>query len=286
MTEANMTARERDYSPSSCVENLDDVLADFLEQCVSSSEKYASQTHKDVAYGSAVRTVMDVSVPDGEGPFPVHVFVHGGYWQEFSKAESTFAIGNFLDHDSILVVMDYTLAPKAGMAQIIDEVRAGTLWVLRNIARFGGDPENITMSGHSAGAHLLAQTIAMDWQSEGFDACPLKGATLVSGVYDLRPLVGTYINDALGMDGTEAARHSPALHLPKSACPMVLSVGENETDAFKMQTQSYGEILAKAGFENDDIPMSGFNHFDIILELGNPDSPLFLAIAEQMGLTL
>jgi arylformamidase len=170
------------------------------------------------------------------------------------------------------------------MAQIIDEARACALWVLRNIARYGGDPHNITMSGHSAGAHLLAQILAMDWQAEGYDACPLKGAALVSGVYDLRPLVGTYINDALGMDEAEAARHSPALHLPKSTCPIVLCVGGDETEAFQDQTADFTKSLQNAGHDGTQLPMPSFNHFDIVLELGNPKSPLFLAIAGQMGI--
>ncbi len=282
MTETNMTAKEREYTPSSCVENLDDVLLAFAEQCINMSEKYKSNTHADVPYADAPRTVMDIFVPDGDGPFPVHVFVHGGYWQEFSKAESTFAAGNFLNHNSILVVMDYTLAPEAKMAQIIDEARRCAVWVAKNIADYGGDPDNITMSGHSAGAHLLAQILATNWQAKGFDACPIKGATLVSGVYDLRPLVGTYINDALAMDADEAACHSPQLHLPEPTCPVVLSVGEVETDAFKSQTQNFADALQKAGHDCTNIPMAGFNHFDIILELANPQSPLFLAIKAQM----
>ena len=277
-----MTPLELEYSPSSCVENLDAVLADFNDQCRAMSEKYANFAHEDVPYGKSERTMMDIYVPKGEGPFPVHVFVHGGYWQAFSKRESTFAVGNFLDHNTILVVMDYTLAPEAKMAQIIDEARACALWVLRNIARYGGDPQNITMSGHSAGAHLLAQILAMDWQAEGFAACPLKGAALVSGVYDLRPLVDTYINDALDMDEVEAARHSPALHLPKSACPIALSVGQNETKAFKGQTANFAKALQMAGHECMSVPMVDYNHFDIILQMANPQSPLFLAIAAQM----
>jgi arylformamidase len=213
----------------------------------------------------------------------VHVFIHGGYWQEFSKRESNFAAGNFLNHNCILVVMDYTLAPQAKLAQIIAEIRAGLLWVLQNIVRFGGDQKNITASGHSAGAHLLAECIAMDWKSEGYSACPLKGALLVSGVYDLRPLVDTYINDALGMDDAQASAASPLLHLPKSACPMVFTVGEYETDAFKQQTADYCAALHAKGIDSTFIPMTGFNHFDIILELGNAKSPLFGAIKQQAG---
>lgn len=283
MTEANPTPLEREYSPSSCVEDIGVYIRQYVQRSAKMRQLLANNLHENVAYGSAPRTNMDIFVPDGKGPFPVHVFIHGGYWQELSKRESAFAAANFLDHNVIFMVLDYTLAPEAKMTRIVAEARAGVLWVLRNIARYGGDPDNITVSGHSAGAHLLANCIAMDWQSQGFKICPLSGAALVSGIYDLRPLVSTYINDALGLDVPSAVAASPLLHLPQSACPMAFSVGENETNAFKKQTSDYRAALRAKGMDSTFIAMPGFNHFDVVLELANAQSALFEAVMERMG---
>ncbi len=282
MTEANKTALEREYSPSSCVDDIGVFIDEYIQQSALMRKTYAANLYENLHYGDAPRAMMDVFVPSGTGPFPVHVFIHGGYWQALSKAESIFAAKNFLDQGIIFIALDYTLAPDANLAQITSEARAGALWVLREISRFGGDATNITMSGHSAGAHLLAEIIAMDWPGAGFETCPLTGAALISGVYDLRPLVQTYINDALGMSDEDAATASPLLHLPQSACPLIFTHGDNETDAFKQQTKIFHNALKEKGFESEYMPMAGFNHFDIILELADPKSPLFVAIMQQM----
>ncbi len=282
MTEANKTALEREYSPSSRVDDIGVFIDEYIRQSAHMREAYAANLYENLHYGDAPRAMMDIFVPKGAGPFPVHVFIHGGYWQALSKIESIFAAKNFLDQGIIFIALGYTLAPKANLAQITQEARAGALWVLHEIARFGGDPHYITMSGHSAGAHLLAEIIAMDWPDAGFAKCPLAGATLISGVYDLRPLVQTYINDALGMSAEDAAMASPLLHLPQSACPLIFTHGDNETNAFKAQTRTFRKALQEKGIESDYLSMAGFNHFDIILELANPASPLFAAIMQQM----
>lgn len=278
MTEAQMTALERDYSPSTCVDDIGAYVGQYVKQSAQMRKIHAGGLHENVSYGAGARNNMDIFVPDGAGPFPVHVFIHGGYWQELSKRESAFAAGNFLDHNSIFVVLDYTLAPEANILQITAEVKAGLLWILRHIDFYDGDARKITVSGHSAGAHLLAMALGLDWEKEGFTACPFLAALLISGVYDLRPLVDTYINDALGMDKITAVAASPLLHLPDQTCPLMFSVGENETAAFKRQTSDYQMALAKAGFDSINIPMPGFNHFDVVLELGNAKSALFAAV--------
>ena len=274
-SERILSALERAYSPSTCVDDIAPLLRRYARLSAQMRRRYAARLHEDVAYGPRPRARMDIFVPQGDGPHPVHVFIHGGYWQELSKRQSAFAAGNFLEHGQIFVAMDYTLAPQASLAQIMAEARTGALWVLRHISRYGGDPARIHFSGHSAGAQLVAHIVSMDWRAQGYAHCPLAGAALISGIYDLRPLVRTYINDALGLDEAQAAAASPLLHLPASACPLVFSVGEIETKAFKQQTADYQSALRASGFASTFVPMPGFNHFDVVLELANAQSALF-----------
>ncbi len=280
-SERPLTPLERDYSPSTCAGDIAPTLRRYASLSAHMRRRYRDQLHEDVAYGPRPRTTMDIFVPQGDGPYPVHVFIHGGYWQELSKRQSAFAAGAFVERGHIFVALDYTLAPEVTLMQIISEARTGALWLLRHIKRYGGDPARIHFSGHSAGAHLLAEIISMDWLKEGFAACPLSGATLISGIYDLRPLVNTYINDALGLDEVQAAAASPLLHLPQSACPLTFTVGEIETGAFKAQTANYRAALLERGFSSEFVPMPGFDHFDVVLELGKTDGALSGGIAGE-----
>ncbi|MBL4801393.1 MAG: alpha/beta hydrolase [Emcibacter sp.] len=272
----------KEYSPSSCIDDVMVYIRQYEEQSRAADEKLDTQCHRDIKYGPEKRAHMDIFMPRGQGPFPVHVFIHGGYWQELSKAQSSFAAPNFLDHDIIFIALDYTLAPEASLFQIVDQVRHGILWILDNIAHYGGDKHNITLSGSSAGAHLVAETLAMNWVAQGYDHCPIKGTCQVSGIYDLRPLVQTYINDPLHMTIEDANALSPQFHIPESACPVIFSVGGNETNEFKRQTHDYSAAWQKAGHQASYVQMPAFNHFDIILELNNKNSPLFKAVLAQI----
>jgi len=280
----NMTKEtlEREYSPSSCVDDIMIHIQDYSDLSRAAHLKLSSQCQANVKYGPAPREYMDIFVPKGEGPFAVHVFIHGGYWQELSKAESAFAAPNFLDHNIIFIALDYTLAPQESLFEIVAQVRSAALWILNNIAEYSGNKDNITLSGSSAGAHLVAEILSMDWASHGYEYCPIKGACAVSGIYDLRPLTHTSINEPLRMTLSDATALSPMFHIPEKSGPVIFSVGGNETNEFKRQTKDYMTAWQKAGHKASYVDMPAFNHFDIILELGNKTSPLFEAILAQI----
>lgn len=263
----------REYSPSSCIDDIGVYIQQYVVQSQAAIKTLKPQCLK---YGPAERAHMDIFVPDGKGPFPVHIFIHGGYWQELSKSESAFAAPNFTDHNIIFIALDYSLAPEASLFEIVDQVRNGILWIWDNISNYNGNKGNITLSGSSAGAHLVAEILS------GFDCCPIKGACEVSGIYDLRPLVQTYVNEPLQMTEEDATALSPLFHIPQQACPVIFSYGGNETDEFKRQTRDYMQAWQGAGHEASYVAMSAFNHFDIILELNNKNSPLFQAILAQI----
>ncbi len=270
---------EREYTPSSCIDDIMVYIRKYGDQSQAVNETLNSKCQK---YGPEKRSHMDIFVPGGEGPYPVHVFIHGGYWQELSKTESTFAAPNFTNHNIIFIALDYSLAPEANMFEIIDQVKRGFMWVLDNIENYQGDKNNITLSGSSAGGHLVAEVLSIDWPKYGYDDCPIRGACEVSGIFDLRPLALTSVNKPLGMSEEDASQLSPLFHIPKHACPVIFSYGENETTEFKRQTQDYMNAWQEAGHVATYIDMLGFNHFDIILELNNKNSPLFRAILEQI----
>ena len=98
----------------------------------------------------------------------------------------------------------------------------------------------------------------------------MKGAVLVSGIYDLEPLIGTSINEALGLDPATAARNSPLRRPLKGFPPSLVCWGENETDQFKRQSRAFAQALRRAGTECAAFECPGRNHFDVILDLADP----------------
>jgi arylformamidase len=82
-------------------------------------------------------------------------------------------------------------------------------------------------------------------------------------------LVGTYINDAVGMDFDAAHRNSPALKDLSGFPPSVIAWGGQETDAFKRQSRFFSKALQDAGCAVDMLEVPQRNHFDIVHDLAN-----------------
>ena len=84
------------------------------------------------------------------------------------------------------------------------------------------------------------------------------------------------------MTKEDAHKLSPLYHVPNHSCPIIFTVGENETSEFHRQTNEYMNACNQKGIETSFIEILGFNHFDIALELNKKDSPLFQAVLKQI----
>jgi arylformamidase len=255
------------YSPSSMIDgDLGPFIAAYAAQ--SAAARAACPAMRTLTYGAQATQTLDIVLPEGAGPHPLHVFIHGGYWQELSKKESLFAAPETLARGIGFAALDYTLAPQATLREIVDEVVNALSFLRRRAADLGIDPECIVVSGSSAGAHLAAMaTLRLA------PADRPAGLILLSGVYDLRPLLGTYINDAVGMDARTASDLSPALHDLAGFPPSLVAWGAIETDEFKRQSLHFADLLVQAGCPAQTLQVAGRNHFDIVHDIAN-DSAL------------
>ena len=262
-------AREREYSPSSVIGGD---YAPFLARYRAESEA-ALRTlavQRDLSYGDAARALIDYFPPPASADRPgLLVYFHGGYWQELSKAESAFLAPAWHAAGFAHAVVGYRLAPAARLPEIVNECRAAVRWLHWRADRLGFDAGNIVAAGSSAGAYLAAACA---------DAAPapLRGIVPVSGIYDVAPLIGTSINDALGLDDATAAAMD-LLTTPRRFCPAVVAWGEIETSEFKRQSRAFAARLASDAIPCTALEVPGRNHFDVVLDLADPASPLFAA---------
>lgn len=225
------------------------------------------------ARSAAARRELGARVmPVGEGtllvaaptPAPVLVFVHGGYWQALSAADSMFLAIGALAHGWSFAAVEYTLAPAATLPAMVSECRAALAALARHVA-----PTSAVLAGHSAGAHLAAMVSLAN--SAPF---PIERTVLVSGVFDLRPLVHTTVNTPLGLDEASAAAVSPLLLPVRSGARAVMAWGDNDTEAFAAQSRDYAAHLAAGGATVDTLECAGRHHFDIVDDLVDPATPL------------
>jgi arylformamidase len=270
MTQLDPAAREREYSPSSVVGGD---YARFIERYRTDSDA-AFRTlavRRGLRYGAAPRARLDFFPARPAGGSPgLLVYVHGGYWQELSTAESAFLAPAWHAAGFAHAVVGYTLAPDARLPAIVDECRASIAWLEAQAGALGFDAANVVIAGSSAGAYLAAACAEAPPR-------PLRGLVAVSGIFDVAPLIGTSINEKLGLDAPAAAALDLLDARRRFACPAVIAWGEIETSAFKRQGAAFAARLTAGDVPCTTLEIPGRNHFDVILELGNPASPLFVA---------
>jgi alpha-L-fucosidase 2 len=100
---------------------------------------------------------LDAHVPEGKGPFPAIILVHGGGWTVGTKtANFVKPLFPVLDETGMVwFSIDYRLAPKHPYPAARLDVEAAIRWVKANAKKYKVDPKRIALMGESAGAHLV-----------------------------------------------------------------------------------------------------------------------------------
>ena len=240
---------EQEYSPSS---RAGGSAAPFIEDYRSRSataRRALAERVEELGGG----TLLVRAAPSA----PLVVFIHGGYWQALSAEESLFLAPGAIAAGWSYAAVEYTIAPEGDLPRMVAECRAA----LAALAAAGGFT-SVALAGHSAGAHLAAMVALVEEPP-----LPIDHVVLVSGVYDLRPLVHTTVNEPLGLTVDAAAELSPAL-LPATNRPRVtVTWGDNDTDAFRAQGHVYAAKLRAAGVQVVEEERAGRHHFDILDDL-------------------
>jgi len=221
--------------------------------------------------------------PAAKTPAPCLVFIHGGYWQAFGKGDFSFVAPAYQDAGISVAVVDYTLAPKASMDEIVRQNRAAIAWLHKNARELGIDPGRIHVAGHSAGGHLTAMMLETDWRPFGLERSPVRGGCAVSGLYDLEPIRLAYLNKVLGLDPEAARRNSPILGVPKAAPPLILALGREETPEFLRHQAEFAEAWRKKGLALEVADEPGVHHFSVMDRFCEPGSILNRALMRQIS---
>ncbi|XP_065829503.1 kynurenine formamidase-like isoform X2 [Oscarella lobularis] len=231
------------------------------------SARQSCRCELDVPYGEGARQKYDVYYPKGslQEDAPVFVYIHGGYWQiqEISKDNGGFMAETFTGAGCIVVGFGYPLAPDSSLPDIIESARLGVKAIQKKFPK-----SRIFLCGHSAGAHLAAMVVC-----SGDAVGPVEGVFLVSGVFDVVPLLSTDNNDLLKMNEQTAVECSPLKYASKfpPTCKAIVIVGEHESPAFKEQKAAYAKALQKTGVAHcEEIEVPQVDHFNLAENLRDP----------------
>jgi arylformamidase len=207
---------------------------------------------------------------------PIFVFIHGGAWLRGIAKNYGFPAELFVNAGAHYVALDFVAIEPAGgdLRVMADQVRRGIAWVYRNAARFGADANQLYVGGHSSGGHLCGVTLVTDWQKEyGLPPDFIKGALLMSGMYDMQPLRLSKRSAYIRFDDEMEQAMSTQRHLHRLTAPVVVTYGTGETPEFQRQSRDFSMAVKAAHKPIELIEAANYNHFEMLETLGNPYGP-------------
>ena len=271
----NASQLEEEYSPSSVIGGN---YLPFIHEYIKRSDDVASSNSIiECFYGPMQSNSVDLILPENtpkDKPFPLLVFIHGGYWQELSKKESLFAAKDILSEGIAFAAVDYTLCPNVTIQAIVDECVMALRYLQSIGSKYNFDPNKIILAGSSAGAHLASMCVLEGMKAKNDSSLRIASTILVSGIYELEPIIQTSINDAIKMNRTVANSMSPMLKDLENFPDTLIVWGENETAEFKGQSNVFSKKLIEFGVNVKAFEVPSRNHFDVILDLTNRNTLL------------
>ncbi len=228
-----------------------------------------------IRYGATPRQTIDLFSPPDAAGAPLALFIHGGWWRSLDPSSFSHLARGLNERGVAVALAGYDLAPRARIADIIDQMRGACLYLWR---RFG---RRVLVFGHSAGGHLAACMLATDWKALAPDAPAdlVPAAYSISGVFDLTPLVGISINRDLRLDDEEARRVSPLFWPAPAGRPFDAVAGARESSEFLRQSRAIADTWGKAGVVTRYEAVPGTNHFTVLDALVDPQSTMVARLA-------
>lgn len=254
----------------------------------STTEAAAPRTRPDktFAYGADPLQELDFyKAKSAPGPAPLVVFVHGGGWKRGSKdvAASRYAPAHYTGLGYNYASINYRLVPAATVEQQAADVALAVKALLDRSRELGIDRRKVVITGHSAGAHLVA-LVGTDEQylrAAGLSFADIAGVNPNDGAaYDVAaqmqdggPMMQDTYRQAFGTDPARQRALSPTLQAAAPNAPRFLLIhvqrrdGITQAKALEAALRQGGAMVERREFEGRGLQ----GHAEINRQLGNPD---------------
>ena len=237
-----------------------------------------------VPYGPTPGQTLDLFPARTPGS-PINIFVHGGFWRFLDSFDHTLVAPAILDAGGASILINYDLCPIVPLTEVINQARSALKWVWDNAEEVNGNREEIFVSGHSAGGHLAMMMCTGDFNRDlGLPEDVVKGATIVSAMLDLEPIMLVPGCEDLFVTAETVRELSPRYNPPAPHIPLVVAVGGLETSEWIRQTEDMVAVLKNQGSPVHFLKPAYDQHYSILLSLANPMTELCSEMLRQMGL--
>ncbi len=205
------------------------------------------------------RCRLDVYYPTDVKDFATVVWFHGGGL----KAGNRFVPRELKEQGLAVVAVNYRLNPHVKSPAYVEDAAAAVAWTFKNIATYGGSPQRIFVSGHSAGGYLTSM-VGLDkrWlAAHKIDADQIAGLIPFSG----HTITHFTVRAERGIDGKQPIIDdmAPLYHVRKDAPPLLLITGGRDLEMLgRYEENAYmWRMMQVAGHPDTTLhELEGFNH--------------------------
>lgn len=275
-------AIEKQYNPRTTV--TPEQLAHFSELGARLSqearEKYTGRY--DLRFGDGPLENADFFYC-GKPNRPLMVFFHGGFWRARDKKDYSFVVNGLLPLDCSVVVMNYDLCPAVTVQQIVAQTKRGLQWVEEQVPSWQVDPDQIYVSGHSAGAHIIAATLAHTGAAFQLKHHNIKKAYLISGIFDVESVLQISVNEEVKLKPSDVEELSPVLHPFSANISYEVIVGGSEPKDWIGESERMAEHLRSQGCKVGLHVLAGLNHYTVLHELDSTEGYVSKLFARDIG---
>lgn len=242
---------------------------------------------KNLVFSPEHNLKLDVYAPKRrhiKEPRPVLLFVHGGNWRH-GKRSTYFFYGKGMARKGIVaVVADYRLSDSTNNEGMATDLAMAVQWSKEHISEYGGDPNKIYLSGHSAGAQLVA-LVATDnsyFEKLGMKN-PVKGAILIDGFgMDMHTYLSisknrgdTIYKPTFGLDTAGWKRQSATTYLHRGMPPFQLFTGGKTMPVIHIMNNLFLKALLPYQPDAHIIVIKGKGHVPMITQFFNPNKKIY-----------
>lgn len=233
------------------------------------------KTPLESAYGDDPRQRMDIYRPASTGPAPILWMVHGGAWRTGDKRNEGVIdnkAARWQPKGFVLVSVNYRLLPDTSVAEQLADLRLALQHTQQHAQQWGGDPAQMVLLGHSAGAHLVALLNADIGFSTRQGIQPWRGTVLLdSAVLDLPAVMRKphyrFYDQAFGNDPAYWRQLSPLHQLQKGMPPILAVCSSQRKDQPCTAARTFANAMRRLGSRAEVLPQP-LSHKAINHELG------------------
>jgi acetyl esterase/lipase len=228
------------------------------------AETYAVRVVRDVPYLQGAgyadnKDKLDIYLPERRRNAPVIVSYYGNQLMGGDKSEDAYIGRRFAAAGFVTVVVNYRLSPAVSHPAHVEDAAASFAWVKRHISEYGGNADQVFITGYSAGGYLVAllSTDARYLAAHDLSPRDIRGAVPISAFYWVeRPGVAPDRDMSVwGNDRNVWVDASPAHHLQASAPPILILYAEHDEDWRREQNVEIATAMKAAGQKSVDIAM-------------------------------